>query len=265
MAQGFDYDGVDLTEYGWNVRLTGASFAMPGRRGQNVVTPGKDGRTYVRKPLEQRQETLVMWVRDEQSSGGGSSEANLLANLDILRALFGKAGQHELGYTVGGVRRVAQAEVVEKFEFTPDAKGRANVYGFAVMFTLADPCWYAETATTFGPERIGTTSDSFTINNPGTYEVTKAVITITGEITDPQLTIGSVWVKWTGTVGAAQALVIDCSAFTAELDESDASDGITHSDPGPWLPIPSGDSTLEVASASVSGAAVTVEFVAAHL
>lgn len=262
MAQAWEYDGIDLTRTGYNVRLLGAPFSTPARRGDNVVVPHKDGRLYVAKALEQRVQTLAMWAIHEPAGGGTASEADMLANLDVLRGLFARAGQHTLKMQFGTAVRTAVVEVVKEVEFEPRIGNAA--YVFVVEFLMADPLWYADTKTTVGPTVITMASQNVTVNNAGTYESQKGVFTLTGPITNPILTIGAIWMKYSGAVGSGQTLVIDCSEWTAKLDGVDVSGNMSHDGALCWLPIPaSATNSLNVASSGYTGATtVQVEFYA---
>lgn len=262
MAQAWEYDGIDLTQTGYNVRLLGAPFVTPARRGDNVVVPGKPGRFYVPKQIDQRVQTLAMWAIDEPVGGGTESEANMLANLDVLRGLFARAGQHTLKQQFGSAVRTATVEVVNQVTFEPKVGNLA--YVFMVDFLMSDPLWYAETKTAFGPTTITMASQNITVTNAGTYQSEKAIFTLAGPLSNPKLTIGSVWVQYTGAIAGGQSLVIDCGAWTALLAGADVSGNITHDGDLCWLPIPVGANTLAVTTGTTGGT-VKVEFYAPYI
>lgn len=263
MAQAFEYDGVDLTRYGYNVRLLGAPLSTPPRRGDNLVIPHKDGRAWVAKALDQRVQTLAMWVIDEPAAGGTSSEANMLANLDVLRGLFARPGQHTLKHQFGAVTRLATVEVVRQVEFEPKVFNAA--YVFMVEFLMADPLWYAEAATTVGPTYIIQSPQNITVTNAGSYRSEKAVFTITGAITNPKLAIGAYWVQFTGTVGSGLSLIINCGTYTATLDGVDVTGQITHEGGTAWLPVLPGANTLAVTCSGTPGGSVRTVFTAPYV
>ncbi len=263
MAQQWEYDGVDLTTYAYTIRWLGAPLTVPARRGENLVIPHKTGRAWVDKRPEQRIVTLAMWVRDVlPNTGAPGGDSQMLTNLDTLRGLFARDGQHTLKHQFGLVTRQATAEVVDEIVFEP--QGADNVYFLAVDFLLADPWWYAELATTVGPTTITGSPQSITVTNAGSRRSEKALFTITGAITNPRLTIGSYWVQYTGTVASGQTLTIDCSTFTATLGGADVSGEITHEGGVVWLPIPSGANTMVVTGSGIGGATVTAAFTAAY-
>jgi len=263
VSQAWEYDGVDLTRIGYNVRLLGAPLNTPARRGENLLIPGRAGRQYVSKQLEQRLQTLAMWAINEPAGGGTGSEANMLANLDTLRGLFARAGQHTLKQTYGSAERVATVEVANAVEFEPRVFNAA--YAFVVEFLMADPLWYATAATTVGPTVISSSPQNIAVTNGGTYQAEKATITITGPITDPKLTVG-VWVLYTGTVAAGETLTINCATWTATLAGADVSANISHDGDLRWLVFPVGANTLVVTGSGYTGATtVTITFTAAYI
>lgn len=266
MAQQWSYNGFDLNTYAWNVRLLGAPVSVPARRGDNVVVGGRTGRLHVPKLLDQRTVTLAMFVRDIHPTSGSEvgSEAQMRANLDQLRQIFAVDGQRELRHTWGAVTRVAQAEVVNTIEFEP--RGPNNLYTFVVEFLLADPLWYAESATVVGPIVIVQSPQNIAVNNGGTYKAEKPKLTVTGPITNPKFTIGLVWVQYTGAVASGQTLVIDAATWTATLGSTNVTGDISHDGAIRWLEVPVGVSTLIVESSGFgSGTTVKLEFTEAFI
>lgn len=259
MAQSWEFAGVDLNTYAWDVRLLGGPIGTPPRRGDNVVLPGRPGRLHVAKNLEQRSVTLAMFVRDVHPTSGSltGSEAQMLANLDALKGAFATDGQATLRHTHGGVTRVALAEVVSAVEFQP--KGPNNLYSFVVEFLLADPLWYAESATTVGPTTVTVSGQNIAVQNDGSYKCVDAVVTIEGVITDPKVAIGSIWVEYAGAVGSGETLVIDCGSWTAELDGVDVSGSISHDGAVAWLEVAPGANTATV-TGTIGTPNPTVEF-----
>jgi hypothetical protein len=263
VAQTWEYDGVDLTTLGYNVRLLGAPVNVPPRRGENVVLPSRTGRLYAAKRLDERTVSLAMFVKDTHPTNyGAGSETQLLANLDALRGLFARDGQHVLKHTMASSTRLATAEVVNAVTFEP--LGAGNAFGFSVEFLLADPLWYAQTVTTVGPTTIGQSPQNITVTNGGTYRGEKAILTLVGPLSNPKLAIGATWVQFTGAVGAGQTLVLRCEDFTATLAGADVSGNVSHAGALSWLPLPVGVNTLAVTTGTLGGS-VTVAWTAAFV
>lgn len=245
MGQEFEYGGVDLNTYGYNIRLLGAPLSVPGRRQENLIVPHKTGRVYVDKRPDQRIVTLAGFVRNVlPNTGKTPSDAQMLANLDVLRGAFARDGQHVLKQKQGGATRVALAEVVGPVLFEP--QGVLNVYAFVVDFQLADPWWYAESATVVLPVGITMSPQNITITNAGSRASEHGVFTINGPAVNPRLTIGAYWVQYTGTLGGLDLLTINVGTFTATLAGADVSGAISHEGGTVWLPIAPGANTLRV-------------------
>jgi len=263
---GWEYDGVDLSTYAYDVRALGAPEQVPARRGDNVAIPGATGRLYVDKRLDQRTLTLSMFVDAKHPTSGSNTRTaeQLQTNLDLLKGVFARDGQHVLRCTLpGAVARDATAEVVNVVEFQP-----TGPYSYALMveFVLADPWWYAQSVTTVGPTTIIQSPQNIAVTNDGTYKAEKATVTVAGPITDPKFAVGSIWVLYTGTVATGETLVIDCGDWTAELDGGDVSGNISHEGDLRWLVFAVGVNTLIVTSSGFAGATtVTVEFTAAFV
>jgi hypothetical protein len=261
MAQAWEYDGVDLTRYGYNVRLLGAPLSTPPRRGENLVIPHKSGRAWVAKALDERVQTLAMWVIDEPASGGVGSEANMLANLDVLRGLFARPGQHTLKHQFGTVTRLATVEVVRQVEFAPKVFNAA--YVFMVEFLMADPLWYAENSVSFGPTNITMDPQNFTVINNGTYRAEKAVYTLEGTFDTPTLTLYDHSLTYHGPVTSGNPLVIDCAQYKARIGSQDVSGNISHTGGVVWLPIPPGPWSIECTHAT--GMRISASFREAYI
>jgi len=263
---GWEYDGVDLSTYAYDVRALGAPEQVPARRGDNVVIPGATGRLYVDKRLDQRTLALAMYIDARHPTSGSSTRtaAQLKANLDALKGLFARDGQHTLRCALPGLEtRDATAEVVNVVEFQP-----TGPYSYALMveFVLTDPWWYSQSTTTVGPTTIIQSPQNIAVTNDGTYKAEKVTVTVAGPITDPKFAVGSIWVLYTGTVATDETLVIDCGDWTAELDGGDVSGNISHEGDLRWLVFAVGVNTLIVTSSGFAGATtVTVEFTAAFV
>jgi hypothetical protein len=271
MTQDWEFRSTNLTTYAYNVQYLGAGFDVPGRRGENLVIPGKTGRYLTTsKPLDERRVSLSMWVKDvDPATGGSASEAQLLANLDALRGLFATGGTGLLKHTMGTVIRQAPAEVVSAVTFEPF--GTAPYYRFVVEFVMADPLWRAQSATTAGPTGITTSPQNLTLANNGTYRNEQGTIQVTGQIVDPKFTIDADWVQYTGTVAAGGTLTIDCANWVATNGTVDVSGDISHEGDLVWLPIPTGTAVTLTVTGSNLGTAlggspiITVSYLDAYI
>jgi len=264
MAQQWEYSGTDLQTLAYDVKLLGDAQSIPPRRGDNVVIPSRDGRYHTSKYLDQRTLSLAMFVSDKHPTGGAASEAQMLANLDTLKALFSQSGQHELRHTMGGETRYAQAEVISEVHFKP--KGYNNLFIFTVDFVLADPAWYAAASTVIGPTTIIQSPQTIEVVNDGTYPSYQAVLTVEGPIENLKFTVGTVWVSYSEPVADGETLVLDCGTWIATLDGVDVSGYISHEGSLKWLEFPVATNSLVVTSSGWDGGTtVQVEFTKAYL
>lgn len=274
ISESFNYAGTSLNTYAYNVQFLGAMERLPERRGENLVIPGKSGRLYVPKKFDQNIFALSMFIRDAPVGGGSGSQAQLLSNLDALKKLFAKQGQQTLQYTNASETRSATVEIVSAIEFRRTSPGG---YMLLVEFVMAQPYWFVQSGGELGTmvlatdsigdegisveeTGIGASPHNFTVNNTGTAPNEKATIAVGGQITNPTLTIGDTWVKYTGTVGAGETLTIHCEDFTADVDGSDVTPDISHGGDVVWVVIPTGSNTATLSGSSLSSASVTVSF-----
>lgn len=261
------FDGTDLMTLAYKVRALGLDESLPPRRGENVVVPGVAGQIYVAKELEQRTIDMLMWVAAVGTAGGTTWAASSMGdNINTLTALFGADGTHTITRTRGTTALTGTVEVRD-VRFTP---GGAYHYDVAVSMVMPDPLWYAASATTVTSPFSSVPFD-LSVSNVGTYQAERAVVTIAcaaGEsITNPTITCGATWVKYTGVVSAGQTLVIDCGAFTATKAGASVLSAITHNSASTrWLIIPKGTNNVTVSADGISnGPDLTVTFSAPYL
>lgn len=265
---GYSFGGISLQNgRAWNVQLLSPSDAVA-YRGDNVVIPGVPGQAYVAKELEQRVLRLAMVVTGETKVGASPSGEVLAANLDILQALFGTSGLQTLTRRRGTRTETTQAECVNH-EVVPRGPFHADLI---VDLWMPDPLWYITTLTT-ATTPFSSVPATLPITNAGTYANDRAVITVTcpsspaASITDPVFTLGSVWVKYTGTVAAGQTLQIDAGNFTATVAGSSVIDKITwNGAQARWMVIPRGANILTVTAGGISNTpTLTVAFYPAYV
>ena len=258
----WSYRGVNLSNYAYAVKATGAPEQVPERRGENLLIPGAPGRTYVSKVFDERRLTLAMFVDAQGTAGGTRSGSQLWTNLTTLKNLFATEGLGTLVHVnAAGGTLTAQAEVANVVEFEPEGPWHYNV---AVEFVFADPYWYGA-ATTEGPDNVTASPGTVTLVNPGSARADGATITVVGAITNPKLTIGSTYVQYSGTVSAGATLVMDVGNYTATLGTVDVTSSVTHSGDARWLPVPAGTSSMVVTGSGISTATVAVSFATPYI
>ena len=256
------YRGVNLSNYAYAIKATGAPEQVPERRGENIHIPGAPGRTYAAKQFEQRRLTLAMYVDAQGTAGGTRSGSQLWTNLDTLKQLFATEGLGTLVHVnAAGGTRTTQAEIANVVEFEPEGPWH---YNMAVEFVCPDPYWYGAT-TTVAPGTVTTTPGTVTVVNPGTGRVDSGTVTITGLIVDPRLAIGSTYVQYSGTVSAGATLVLKVADYTATLGGLDVTSNVAHSGNALWLPFSAGTNTVVVTGDSVGTATVAVSFATPYL
>lgn len=246
------FDGVNLMTLAYNLRALGLDESAPPRKGGNLDVPGATGSTYLSKPLGERTINLAMWVKAIGTAGGTWSASDLGNNINTLSALFGTDGTHTLTRTRGTQTLTAAVEVRD-FRIIP---GGPYHYDVGVSLVMYNPLWYS-TSLTSVTIPFSSVPETGYLTNPGTYKVEDAVLALTcgvGEsITNPQFTIGSSWVKYTGTVSAGQTLTINCGNFTATKAGVTVVPNITHSQSYyRWLVIPTGASNIDITASGIS-------------
>ena len=256
----WEYDGVDLTTFAYDVRALGAPESVPARRGTNLIIPGRTGRVHVAKVLDERELSLVFQVNGKHpSTGAASTPAQLWSNLNTLKALFARDGQRTL--KMQNPTNTLQATVSVDGLITFDAGGPRH-YDFVVQFTVASGFWESESATQVGPTVITQSPQNITVDNDGGYVMEKATITCQGPLTNPKFTVGSVWVQYTGAVALGEELIINIDTFIATLDGVDRTGNISHDGKLVYLVFPVGSNTMAVNSSAFNSvnSSVQVDF-----
>lgn len=264
-ATAWTFDGTSLNSYANYVRAYDESG--PERRGDDVILGGLTGRMYVAKPYDYRPIVLEMIV-DSRPSGGGARTGNQLqSNVDTIKKLFGSDGQHTLARTFGSLSLNAMVDV-RRVRFQPVAP---YFYNVAAELVVQDALWYATSATTV-VQPFSTVPTNFTVTNNGSYMAEKMTIALAcptspaALLTNPKVTIGSVWVKYNGVVGTGNTLTINTSTFTATIGTTDVTSAITHSGAVRWLVIPTGANTATVSADGISNTpTLTLSFYAPYL
>jgi hypothetical protein len=127
-------------------------------------------------------------------------------------------------------------------------------------------------------QKINLSPTYYPIFNPGTAEECKAVITLTGPLTNPKiinltaanyyggLFTGYVWVGYMGVIGGGHSVTIDCANFTA-VDEtgSNVVGNIVHSGAPSFMVFMSGNNSMRVEDDIATTGLVTVEFYPPYL
>jgi hypothetical protein len=91
-------DDIDLSNYAYNISNRAAGWRTPGKRGDNLIIPGRHGAQWLpNKPFEQGSVSLNMWAVGANEDGtlplSGDRRQQCRANLDKLTALFGQTSK----------------------------------------------------------------------------------------------------------------------------------------------------------------------------
>lgn len=249
----------------WNLRLLSPDESHQ-RRGDNVLLPGLPGLMHAAKVLDQRQLTLAMFVTGQLPGQSPSAEA-LATNLDVLLKLFQTDGQQTLTR-----RRGTRLEscTVECTSLNVVPRGPYHVDLIADLL-MADPLWYASSLTT-ATTPFSSVPTALAVTNPGTYTADKVTITLycpaspAALLTNPTVTVGSVWVRYNGVVGSGNSLTINTQTFAATIGSTNVASAITHSGAVRWLTIPPGANTATISADGISNTpTLTISFYAPYL
>lgn len=247
----WSYRGTALGTTDWNIRILSPNEQVPGKRGENVMVPGLDGRVYRNKTLEQRVISLAMFVK-------GSAGSALQSNIEGLKALFSLPGLATLSRTVAG-RTAAwtiDAEVANVVEFVPISH---LAYNIVVEFTCPSPFWEGAAYTVTESGITSSPATFVAVNNGNAYNE-YVTLEISGGIVNPKVTVGDWWVQYAGTVTAGTALQIDCTNFVAYKGAADVTGNITHGGGVRWLRMMPGSNTVSLTGSSLGTVAVTLAY-----
>lgn len=251
MSEQWTFGSLDLQQAGaYGVRLLSAVDGAPGRRAGDVVVPGRRGRRVRYAPVDQRVISLALMVQ-------GATRAALQSNVDALLAALGGEGRQTLTRTLAdGSQRSLLAEVAAGAVVQVLSERVAAV---AVDF-LAEPWWQSGSLTSTGSGTISSSPKTFSLVNSGSAEHMAPVITVAGNITNPKIQIGDVWVQYTGAI--TSTLTITCGTCTVSGGSYSAKN-ISHGGAVAWLVVPPGTSTVTVTGSGISGSpSVTIGFYA---
>lgn len=245
------FDGVALNSgTTYNIRMLSPSEVVPGRRGENLIVPNRDGRVYRAKAMDQRVISLAMFA-------AGTSGTALQATLATLMKSMGQPGERTLTRVLANTTSLTiAAEVANIVEFSPASH---LMYNAVVEFVCADPFW-SGAAYTVTETDIASSPKNMTVVNNGTAINERATLTVAGVITNPRLTCGTFWVQYTGVVATGKSLVINCNTFSATYDGADCTALITHGGGVRWMRFLPGNNTVAVTGSSLTTPDVTVAF-----
>lgn len=251
----WDFAGIDLGSFARQVRSVEGADDLPPLRGQNLAIPGLYGRKPFEDEFDERTLGLVIDFHAVDADGVLSEPSEyeqMLANWHAFATAAARRQQQTLGRTRAGVRRIAQARSIEvRVDRTPTHVLRSAV----VRFALANPWFYGSDVVDLD-RAIAASPTAFALVQPGEISSHRAAFDFLGPITNPRVTntTTGVYVECLVTVGAGEHLIIDCEAFTAELEGINSIGSIRHSGDRRWMVIVPGTNDLSVTGSGVSGA-----------
>lgn len=256
------FNESDLGDLGY-VTMVSDSLDMPKRRGGNKLIPLRHGRVFEEKYYDERVIELGLEIVE-------ASIQALEEKMDVVKALFGKT-------TLGLLAQVLEDGTTVRWawaEFTGDLNGNriSPVSQRLVLeFTMPEPFFRSNTLTS-DTQTINASPKTYTLNNPGTAQETKPKITLTGPLSNTEITntTNGVKVKYNGSITAGHYVVIDVDADTGEFTAVDdlAADvigNVTHEGAAALLVLESGDNDLSVTDGTHTTGTVKIEFYAPYL
>ena len=172
--------------------------------------------------------------------------------------------------TFGTVTRQAAVEV-RGLRITP---GGPYHYDMLAELVMTDPLWYATSLTTASSGFSSLPATPLAVTNPGTYVARNMTLTLAcpaspaASLTNPKITIGSFWAKYTGVIAAGQSLVIQPHLFAATYGGNSVVSGMSWNESnGPvWLELARGPNSVVVSGDGISNTpTITVSFYAPNL
>lgn len=251
----WDFAGIDLATFARHVRSVEGADDLPPLRGEHRAIPGIDGRDPYEDEFDERTLGLVIDFAPADENGAlvePTEYAQMLANWHTFVRVAASRTLQTLGRTRAGVRRTADARVIE----IRGEQGPTHVLRTAgVRWALPNPWFYgADVADLARP--IAASPTDFTLDHPGQVATHRAVLDFTGPITNPRVTnlTTGVYVECLVAVPAGQNLVLDCEHFTALLNAVNAIGSVRFSGATKWMVLAPGANNLRVTGSAMTAA-----------
>lgn len=256
MLNDWTFGGVRLQSIGAVTELD-AYLDMPPKRGDNILIPLQPGKVWVAKYHDQRVVSFGIEI-------SANDIPELEQKFDVLKALVGSRVQQALTHYYCDGPRSAMAEVLNILSPTRDPD--PLVAKVVIDFVLADPYFRAPVVVS---NTVDVASSPYTLNNPGTAEERKSIITLTGPLDNPILTNVS-----TGTVlqylgvlaNPGEWVRIDCGLYTA-VDQSAVNviGSIVHVGDTAFFTLQTGDNIITLADTGSSAGTAKIDFYPPYL
>lgn len=253
MAIQWSFGGTTLSTYGV-LRELNDYMDIPERRGENITIPFRHGRTHVDKYFEERKITLGFSVVSNTATDQDTK-------FDNLRKLFAPGAQQVLSQTrEDSSVRTANAVVERPMQVERINQVFAQI---VVEFTLAEPYFRSNTASTDNTTTISTTDTTMTVENIGTMDEYDPTILLTGPLANVTIsTTDSISVTYTGAISSSDTVTIGTSNgefYATHSATGNVIGNVTHSGSPSLLVIRSGTNTLS-AKTTTTGGSVKISF-----
>ena len=271
----WEIGGISLNQYCHSIKTVGGSrLAVPKLRGDNVLYPFRDGRSFRAKKADSRIITLAMWVAgiDPDTDQPGSNQLTQFNdNWRALQKAFWSPDEQLIltrrwwENASAPVLREATALCELAGTMDPTMTGRTRA-DFAVDLLLSDPYFY-------GPELTQTleVGDLVVVNNPGDIDAWLTLnIELNGELVSPTLTNQTTnphtWFR-VNTAVVADEVNVSVGDFTVTntFDNSNLVGSVTHSGFRAWMRLAPGNNTLKLTSLGNSSGNAVITFRPAYL
>lgn len=217
MAEQITANGQSLSTVWCQLEDVSGLIATPGRRGQNVVVPGRHG--VIRTPRKRYVESeLVLPLRVlgvDRTTGAVPADAvtQLHRNIDELLRVFGSEVV-TLEHTRGdGVARRAATELALEPAVLTRERSHPPIARVGLALTVFGAFW--EDAVSVSQAVSGTTGavQALTAFEGATAPMSDLLITFTGPVNNPMLAHGTRWVQYQGVVAAGRQLVLNTETW----------------------------------------------------
>jgi len=270
MIETWTVDGTLLNRMAYNIETFTGRSSTPPVRGDNVRIPYREGSLWQPKMFDENKVLLSMFILGCNPDGTmpttHSRRAQFNKNLEQLQKLF--AVRHrELSIVKvkdmpdGPLTLTGSAGCDETTDPTTMAGGTRGV--MTATLTMADPFWYAPTATHI------VTSAGLTAENSGTTIAKDMTITLTGPLLNPALTNTTLGIalRYSGELTGGQTVVLDTDAFTAVEGTSNRIGNVTHSGSDRWMALLDGANEMTLTNwqgGSVGAGTATISYNPPH-
>ena len=234
----WDVNGTSLQTYAHNLSTWGGSKqGAPKLRGDDLVIPGRPGRTRMPKTPDSRTLEFSGWLLGTDDDGIPYDTDMVKRNWRTLRGLFVDGDRivtmtRRWRDTAGGTVRSASATGQVLDEVAPDMSGPGRSEFLFPVF-LADPFLYGAEVDVALP--AGTTA----VTVPGDYTTYAVSVLFTGPLTSPAVadSVSGRSVGITGDVASGHVVTVDVTEYDVLDNGVNALGRLAVPSGPPWFPL----------------------------